>query len=104
MGYAVTQLGWSNDVYQLGRVGHKEYGDEGNLESLYTKVHKARQLYLHQKEGLQAREHRLACYQQYQSEISLIRETHASLLHKTLEFGIEAGWLIYKKPRETEKV
>lgn len=102
-GYSATQLGWSFDVYQLAKSGQEKYVKEGNTLSLYTKIHNVHMSYLDQRDNLDTEADRLARYQQYQEEIANIREKHIVKVHDILEFGIEAGWLVYKKPEPKEE-
>jgi len=97
VGYTVTQLGWKNDVYQLVKTDQEIYSEDGNEQCLYSKIAKVHVLYLKDRDALQTEQERLTRYQQYNDEITVIREEHIKNLKPNLESGLNSKWLIFKE-------
>jgi len=97
VGYTVTQLGWKNDVYQLARTDQEVYSEVGNELCLYSKISKVHRVYLEDRDSLQTEQARLARYQQYNDDITAIREEHIKNIEASLESAAKADWLIFKK-------
>lgn len=102
-GYIATQLGWENDVYQLVRCNQEIYQEDGNEECLYAKMVKVHKLYLRERNALQTEAARIERYQEYNDEVSMIREWHTLNLNRVLEAAVNAEWLIYKAPKKTKE-
>jgi len=97
VGYTVTQLGWKNDVYQLSKSDQKVYYKGGNELSLYSKISRAKMIYLKHHDALRMEQERLARYQQYNDEITFIREEHINNIKVNLGSAVKADWLILKE-------
>eukprot|EP00495_Collosphaeridae_sp_1-RS-2012_P008976 TRINITY_DN901_c0_g1_i4.p1 TRINITY_DN901_c0_g1~~TRINITY_DN901_c0_g1_i4.p1 ORF type:complete len:559 (-),score=18.79 TRINITY_DN901_c0_g1_i4:211-1794(-) len=97
VGYTVTQLGWQNDVYQLAKTGQEVYSEGGNEICLYSKISKVHTVYLKDRDALQTEQERLARYQQYNDEITVIREDHIKNIKVNLESAAKADWLIFRE-------
>jgi len=97
VGYTVTQLGWKNDVYQLAKIDQEHYSEGGNEICLYSKISQVHRIYLKARNALQTEQERLARYQQYNDEITVIREEHIKNIKVNLQSAVKADWLIFKK-------
>jgi len=97
VGYTVTQLGWKNDVYQLAKTDQEVYSEGGNEICLYSKISKVHRLYLKDRDALQMEQERLARYQRYNDEITVIREEHIKNIKVNLQSAAKADWLIFKE-------
>jgi len=99
VGYTVTRSGWKNDVYQLAKTDQEIYSGDGNKNCLYSKIVKLHKVYIKDRDTLQTEQERLARYQRYNDEITVIREDHINNIKGNLESAAEAGWLIFKEIR-----
>jgi len=97
VGYTVTQLGWKNDVYQLAKTDQEVYSKGGNELCLYSKISKIHTVYLKDRDSLETEQDRLARYQEYNDEITTIREEHIQNIKINLESATKADWLIFKE-------
>merc|ERR1719193_1031243 len=97
MGYTVTQLGWKNDVYQLSKSDQEVYWEGGNELSLYSKISLAHKIYLKHQDCLETEHNRFTRYQQYNDEITDIREEHINNIKVNLKSAVKADWLIFKE-------
>jgi len=103
MGYIATQLGWENDVYQLGNHNQDIYKEDGNEECLYAKIFKVHKSYLWERNALQNEAARIERYHKYNEEVAMIREWHILNLNRVLEAAVNAEWLIFKAPVKTKE-
>lgn len=101
VGYSVTQLGWKNDVYQLARTDQEVYSGDGNQVCLYSKISKIHTVYLKDRDSLETEQERLARYQEYNDDITAIREEHIKNIEGNLESAKNAEWLIFEEIKVT---
>jgi len=102
-GYTVTQTGWKNDVYQLATTSQKIYESNGNEECLYKKISDVHIQYLEERDTVVTEAGRIARYQQYNEEVSLIRKNHILKLRSILTHGENVEWVFYKQPVKSIK-
>jgi len=99
-GYTPTKTGWLNDVYQLASIKKREPCEEGpiNEKCLFEKINEVHSSYLHDRTYLKTETARLARYEEYNNEISTIREKHIKGLSGLLQYALKEEWLRFKKP------
>jgi len=78
--------------------------DDGNDECLFSKISKIHTSYLSERDALLTEAARIERYQDYNDEVTMIREWHILNLNRILEVAVNAEWLVHNKPLTTKEV
>lgn len=103
-GYTPTKTGWKNDVYQLTNIKNNVPSHPNmNKASLFEKINVAHSSYLREKVQVKNETERLERYENYNNEISKIRDAHIRGLSSLLQFSLNEEWLRFMMPTPRHK-
>ena len=96
-GYSPTQIGWTNDVFNLTKI-NKKYIDKFDTV-LYDLVAPLHFNYLKNRDNAKDSEERLKIFEKYRNQLTKTREIHYKNFEKVTDDYIKEGWLLYEQPK-----